>query len=247
MPHPIQVPSDIVRNWQEMVDLLAEIMQVPSALIMRVEAPNIKVLVASQSKGNPWERDEVASLNGGTYCETVMETRQLLHVPDALQDDAWKSNPDIELGMISYLGLPISWPDGEIFGTICALDRKRNEFSEVYRKLMLHCRDASQAHLRSLVTVHSEFEQLISALAQEVKQSIAATVGNAQAALRSLDCQPPHLDEVRRTLGDIIKNGNRMGAAVERMRDRSVSALPEAPFGHQGGDPGAIEPSRGEP
>jgi len=141
-----------------MVDLLAEIMHVPSALIMKVEPPNIKVFVASESKGNPWERDEVASLNGGTYCETVMETRQLLLVPDALQDDEWKSNPDIELGMISYLGLPISWPDGEIFGTICVLDSKRNEYSEVYRKLLLQCRDVSQADLRSLVTVHRELE-----------------------------------------------------------------------------------------
>jgi GAF domain-containing protein len=154
MPQSIQVPSDIVQKWQEMVDLLAEIMHVPTALIMKVERPNIRVFVASDSKGNPWERDEVAALSGGTYCETVMETRQLLLVPDALQDDEWKSNPDIELGMISYLGLPISWPNGEIFGTICVLDNKRNEYSEVYRKLMLHCRDVSQRDLRSLVTVH---------------------------------------------------------------------------------------------
>jgi hypothetical protein len=44
MPHPIGVPSEIVRKWQEIVDLLAEIMRVPSALIMRVDPPNIKVL-----------------------------------------------------------------------------------------------------------------------------------------------------------------------------------------------------------
>ena len=159
MPSPIKVPSNIIRKWQEMVDLLAELVHVPSALVMKVEPPNIRVLVASESKGNPWERDEVAPLNGGTYCETVMESRQLLLVPDALQDDEWKSNPDVELGMISYLGLPISWPDGEIFGTICVLDRKRNEYSDVYRKLLLQCREVSQADLRSLVTVHRELEQ----------------------------------------------------------------------------------------
>jgi GAF domain-containing protein len=158
MAHRIQVPSHIVRKWQEMMDLVAEIIHVPSALIMKVESPNIKVFIASESNKNPWKRDEVAPLNGGTYCETVMATRQLLLVPDALQDDEWKSNPDIELGMISYLGLPITWPDGEIFGTICVLDSKRNEYSEVYRKLLLRCRDVSQADLRSLFTVH-EIEQ----------------------------------------------------------------------------------------
>jgi hypothetical protein len=56
MPHSIQVPSDIVRKWQEIVDLLAAIAHVPSALIMRVEPPYIKVFVSSESKGNPYER-----------------------------------------------------------------------------------------------------------------------------------------------------------------------------------------------
>jgi hypothetical protein len=106
MPHSIPVPPEIVRKWQEIVNLTAEIMHVPSALIMRVEPPKIKVFVSSETKDNPYERDEVASLNTGLYCETVMKTRQPLLVPDALRDEAWKSNPDIKLGMISYLGDP---------------------------------------------------------------------------------------------------------------------------------------------
>jgi hypothetical protein len=54
-----QVPSEIVRKWQEIVDLLAELIHVPSALIMRVEPPNIKVFVSSESKGNPYEPNEL--------------------------------------------------------------------------------------------------------------------------------------------------------------------------------------------
>ena len=80
----LQVPSGIVTKWQEIVDLLAEIMRVPAALVMKVEPPNIKVLVSSESDGNPYEQGELASLNTGLYCETVMKTRQLLTVPDAL-------------------------------------------------------------------------------------------------------------------------------------------------------------------
>src|ERR1700688_2414763 len=124
----IQVPSEIVGKWQGIVDLLAEIMNVPSALVMKVEPPNIAVFVSSESKGNPYERDDVSSLNTGLYCETVMKTRQPLLVPDALLEEEWKSNPDIKLGMISYLGFPIAWPDGHIFGTICVLDNNRNEY-----------------------------------------------------------------------------------------------------------------------
>ena len=60
MPHSTEVPSEIVRKWQEIVNLLAEIIHVPSALIMRVEPPNIKVFVSSDSKGNPYEQNEVS-------------------------------------------------------------------------------------------------------------------------------------------------------------------------------------------
>jgi PAS domain S-box-containing protein len=146
----IQPPSEIIQKWQEMVNLLAEVIRIPAALVMKVEPPSIKVLVSSESNGNPYERDEVASLNTGLYCETVMKTRQSLLVPDALVEEEWKSNPDIERGMISYLGFPITWPDGEIFGTICVLDSKKNEYGELNRKLLQHCRDVLQADLSSL-------------------------------------------------------------------------------------------------
>ena len=157
MSNPVmKVPSEIVGKWQEIVDLLAEIMHVPSALVMKVEPPNITVFLSSESKGNPYEQDEVSSLNTGLYCETVMKTRQPLLVPDALLEEEWKSNPDIKLGMISYLGFPIAWPDGHIFGTICVLDNKRNEYSEPYRKLLLQFREVLQADLRWLTELGGE-------------------------------------------------------------------------------------------
>jgi len=152
----MQVPPEIVGKWQEIVDLLAEIMHVPSALVMKVEPPNITVFLSSESKGNPYERDDVSSLNTGLYCETVMKTRQPLLVPDALLEEEWESNPDIKLGMISYLGFPIAWPDGHVFGTICVLDNKRNEYSEPYRKLLLQFREVLQADLRWLTELGGE-------------------------------------------------------------------------------------------
>jgi signal transduction histidine kinase len=155
----IQVPSEIVEKWQDIVNIIAEIVHVPSALVMKVESPNIKVFVSSESSGNPYERDELAPLNTGLYCETVMKTRQSLLVPDALRDEEWKSNPDIKLGMISYLGFPVTWPDGQIFGTICVLDRKGNSYSELYRKFVLQCRDVLEADLSALARLSGELSR----------------------------------------------------------------------------------------
>ena len=154
--HSIKVPSEIFRKWQEIVDLLAEIMHVPSASIMRVDPPHIKVFVSSTSEGNPCEP---GALDTGPYCETVMKTGQPLLIPDALENEAWKANPHVRLGMISYLGVPIGWPNGRIFGTICVRDNKRNEYSEAYLKLLLHFRDMLQADLKSLARLHGEIEE----------------------------------------------------------------------------------------
>jgi PAS domain S-box-containing protein len=152
----IQVPSDVVRKWQEIVDLLAEIMQVPSASIMRVEPAQLKVLVSSASEGNPCAP---GSVDTGPYCAAVLKSRRPLRVADALENRAWRSNPHVKAGMISYLGVPISWPDGQIFGTICVRDNKKNEYSEAYLKLLLHFRDVLQADLKSLARLHGEIEQ----------------------------------------------------------------------------------------
>src|SRR5256886_2455745 len=154
--HSIEVPSEIIRKWQEFVNLLAEIMHVPSASIMRVDPPNIKVFASSTSKGNPCDP---GALDTGPYCETVLKTGQPLLVSDALENEAWKANPHVRQGMISYLGVPIGWPDGRLFGTICVRDDKRNEYSEAYLKLLLHFRDMLQADLKSLARLHGEIEQ----------------------------------------------------------------------------------------
>jgi PAS domain S-box-containing protein len=154
--HSIEVPSEIIRKWQEIVNLLAEIMHVPSASIMRVDPPHIKVFVSSTSEGNPCEP---GALDTGPYCETVMKTGQPLLIPDALENEAWKANPHVRLGIVSYLGVPIGWPNGRIFGTICVRDNKRNEYSEAYLKLLLHFRDMLQADLKSLARLHGEIEE----------------------------------------------------------------------------------------
>ena len=246
MLHNTPVPPEIMRKWQGIVDLLADIVHVPSALIMRVEPPHIKVLVSSESLGNPYEPDEEASLNTGLYCETVMSTRRPLRVPDALQDEDWKTNPDIKLGMISYLGVPISWPDGAIFGTICVLDRKSNGYSDLYLKLLLQWRDVLQADLTSIAsseqrlrTMQAELAhanrlatlgQLTASITHEVKQPVAGALLSAQAAERFLNREPPDIEAARRAIDGVVKSGMRVSEIV----DRTHALIRKEPAGKDG-------------
>jgi len=144
----IDVPPDIVQDWQEIVNMLAGIVGIPAALIMRLNEPYIEVFVSSKSDGNPYHPEEKEIFyNSGLYCETVIKSNEKLLVPDALVDENWKNNPDIKLGMVSYLGFPILLPDGSPFGTICILDKKHNAYSMTVEDLMLTLKNLIQSHL----------------------------------------------------------------------------------------------------
>ena len=145
----IRITDEIITSWQSVVNTIAEIINVPSALIMKIDSPYIEVFRSSQSSNNPYKVGDREHL-AGLYCERVVKTRSKLLIPNALKDKEWDKNPDIKLGMISYLGFPLLWPDGEVFGTICVLDSKENRFEERYERLILRFKELIEAHLALL-------------------------------------------------------------------------------------------------
>ena len=58
--------------------------------------------------------------------------------------------------------------------------------------------------------------QLTASIAREVNQPIAATVINAQAALRWMSVERPDLEEARRALSRILENGNRAAEVLSQ-------------------------------
>ncbi|WP_429574130.1 PAS domain-containing sensor histidine kinase [Paraburkholderia sp. UCT70] len=68
--------------------------------------------------------------------------------------------------------------------------------------------------------------QLAASIAHEVNQPIAATVTNAQAGLQWLSSQPPHVEEVRQALDRIMKDANRAGDVIGRIRALIKKAPP---------------------
>ncbi len=132
----IEVPKDVLGAWQEIVDLISDIFHVPTALIMRAHERHIEVFVRNQNAAHPYKPGNQEFYETGLYCEYVMSNKNPLLMADALNDPRWCQNPWIKRGMISYLGMPLTWPRGEIFGTICVMDTKENHYSEQLIKLL---------------------------------------------------------------------------------------------------------------
>ncbi len=148
------VNDDIVKQWQEIVNCLAILMNVPAVLIMRLNENKIEIFRTSKSKDNPYKLlGNKNFFNSGLYCETVIRTNKRLHVSNALKDEAWKDNPDIAFNMISYLGFPIRHSDSTPFGTLCVLDNRERFWDVEEENLIIQFRNMIENHLELTSTV----------------------------------------------------------------------------------------------
>ncbi|WP_271271916.1 LuxR C-terminal-related transcriptional regulator [Aliamphritea hakodatensis] len=131
-----EIPAPMLARWQRLVDLMGRITDTPAALITRIKPRDIEMLVSSDTAGNPYCAHEESPRNCGLYCDRVIDTREPLLVTDAQLDKEWRDNPDMVLGLSFYLGYPLSWPDGEPFGTLCVLDVRHNLQAQQYKGLL---------------------------------------------------------------------------------------------------------------
>lgn len=162
------IPDEMSSGWQVIVNLLAEIVDVPAALIMRVHKKHIEVFTANNNHTHPYQIGDAESLGKGLYCETVInESRQLL-VANAAKDPDWCNNPDMRFGLVAYCGLPLRWPNGKTFGTICVLDSKENPFNDTYQQLLMSFRNSIEAQLETIFQNH-HLQQLNSELESRVQ------------------------------------------------------------------------------
>ena len=144
----ITISANTLSLWQSLLDIMALKYIIPAALIMKIDLPDIEVFLSSKSRGNPYKTgDSECLLGSGLYCERVIKTKSKLLIPNALTDAEWDKNPDVKLGMISYVGFPILYPNGEVFGTICMLDSKDNSYEEEPSKALEQFREYIESYL----------------------------------------------------------------------------------------------------
>ncbi len=164
----VLVPSQIIEKWQRLVNAVSAWLSIPSVMINRIEPPLLEVFCSNVSKDNPFPTGTTMSLLG-VYCETTARMRQRNMVEDAREDSQWAESPTAKAGVFSYLGFPVFWPNGEVFGTICAIDTKANKWVSPSDTLLQTVKDSVEAEL-ALMTAMEDLKKKNEELERALKE-----------------------------------------------------------------------------
>jgi len=145
----IEIPEPMFRGWQQTVELIAGIMNLPAALIMRVHHNDVRIFSSSEtvSSTSPLLSD---SKQLSCYSAQVIYNRTELLIEDATLDSTWTFDHNVSADIMAYYGLPLTWPNDQAFGTLCVLDTKIHEFTPHCKLLIARFQQSMSADLAML-------------------------------------------------------------------------------------------------
>lgn len=179
----IRIDLSTQEKWQRVLDLVADVMVVPTTLIVRAHEDHLEVFARSAGQDRSYLEGQLFSPREGQYFEAILEAKKMFLVPDALLDWHWAGSLDAAMGLVACLGFPVLWPSGEVFGAICALDTKARAFTDQEQKFLGMCADGMRDDLAKLI-VQSDLQK---ALAEQIiiGQSLRETEERFEKAFRT--------------------------------------------------------------
>ncbi|WP_170113646.1 GAF domain-containing protein [Mucilaginibacter yixingensis] len=184
---------------QEMIELTAELLNCPIALITLIEGDTQYFLYKVGT-----DVEQVS--NSDSFCRYLNLGNDLMVVTDTHKDERFASNPFVtgNPNVVFYAGVPLTTHDGHLLGSICILDVISREFTPVQSRLL--------RVLAKRVIQIMEFEFSINLLKQQFLQA-----RDAETKLRSFfeSSSSCHL-LIDRDMGVMAYNKN-MASFLKRM------------------------------
>lgn len=219
------------RDLQALVNLIAEICDVPSAAINMISTTQQHQIVTSGFDTSVCARED-------SMCAVVMSEPRPIVVSDASLDERFRLNPFVtgEIGAVRfYASAPITTPDGVPIGRLCVFDDVPRELTEVQKQALgvmaaqvmdlLELRFRSQeleSSLRELTRVRDELRRsnehltlFAGQVSHDLRTPLTAILVNAE--LLATEPVVESDAEVAQMVGAVEQAGHRMDTMIQEM------------------------------
>jgi len=124
-----ELTKTIIAKWQEIVNHITDICNVSVCTIMVATETKLIEFMKSTSPIHPTRLYQDNRLKQGNFCETVIGIPQTLYIPNVEEDPVFQEYKDTAINVMSYLGYPLQYSDGTIFGTLSVFHTEPVELS----------------------------------------------------------------------------------------------------------------------
>ena len=109
--------------------LARSLLRAPVILVSLVDADR-QFFKGAVGLPEPWATRRETPLSH-SFCQHVVATGAPFRVEDARQHALVRDNPAVsELGVVAYLGTPLATTDGQVLGSLCAIDTKPRNWTK---------------------------------------------------------------------------------------------------------------------
>ncbi|MDT7596456.1 MAG: hypothetical protein QOJ06_2002 [Pseudonocardiales bacterium] len=113
-----------------LAELAAIVMDAPVGIVNLID--DQQNFVGMVGLGEPFATSRVASIDTG-FCPSTFFAGSPLYIEDAAESPFADHPARVELGFNAYAGFPLRDPDGQVIGTLCALDTRPHRWRRVDR------------------------------------------------------------------------------------------------------------------
>ncbi|MCZ8185085.1 MAG: EAL domain-containing protein [Beijerinckiaceae bacterium] len=146
---------DPEETFDRLTRLTAATLAVPVSLFTLIEETR-QVFKSQFGLGEPWATEQATPLSH-SLCQHVTRSGRHLAIGDLRADEAMRGHPAIEaLGVVAYLGVPLRFSDGTVFGALCAIDHRPRDWTDTELR---HLEDFARI-VSDEVTLRVQIDQL---------------------------------------------------------------------------------------
>jgi len=216
--------SEPEESFDRLTRMVTRLLGVPVALVSLVD--DRRQFFKSQQGLQGWARETRQTPLTHSFCQYVVIDRAPLVVSDAENDPRVCDNLAVpDLGVKSYLGVPLILPSGHVIGSLCAIDGVTREWSYSDVTTMTEVAEIvmSEIGLRREIALRREAESNQDVLIAELHHRVKNTLATVQALIQLSIAASPTLAKFRETIGVRIASLANTHTLLTHKRWRAIS------------------------